>query len=81
MSQSTYVGAILVVGFILWLAAKDRLVVYENVLWGAKSAPPASGGSSSGGGTGETIKGAAEVGAGVASGNPLAVISGLGHIF
>lgn len=80
MSQSTFVGAVLVIGFVLWLAAKDRLIVYENVLWGAKSAAPAASGSS-GGGIGGVVAGGAEVGAGIASGNPLAVISGLGHIF
>lgn len=50
MSESSYIGAILLAAFILFLAAKGRLTAYTNVLWGntAAPAPAASSGSSSG---------------------------------
>lgn len=55
MSQSAFTVAILLGGFILFLAAKNRLNTYSAVLWGnTKSATPSSG-SSSGGGLGSTI--------------------------
>lgn len=38
MNQSALVGGALLAGFALFLAARDRLTVYGNVLWGAPSA-------------------------------------------
>lgn len=34
MSQSSFIGAILLAGFVLYLAANNRLVTYAAVLWG-----------------------------------------------
>ena len=39
MSQSGVIGAALLAGFVLFLAARDRLKVYTGVLWGDTSAP------------------------------------------
>lgn len=50
MSQSAVIGGALLAGFVLFLAARNRLTVYERVLWGAKSAPaPAAKSGGSGG--------------------------------
>lgn len=49
MSQSSIIGATLLAGFILFLAANDRLQVYASVLWGDTKAPlPSSQPSTSG---------------------------------
>ena len=45
MSQSGYILAALLAGFVLYLAAKNRLGTYTSVLWGP--APAAPGGSAS----------------------------------
>ncbi len=42
MSQSSYIAAILLAGFVLFLAAKGRLTAYTAVLWGATSASDTS---------------------------------------
>lgn len=49
MSQSAFTVAILLAGFVLFLAAKNRLNTYSAVLWGDTKAPSPAGGSSSGG--------------------------------
>jgi hypothetical protein len=49
MSQSEWIGAILIAGFILWLAITQRLSAYWSILLGGGAAPPppqASGGTS-----------------------------------
>lgn len=51
MSQSAFIAAALLAGFVLWLAAKNRLGVYTGVLWGNTADPTPSGGASSGGGS------------------------------
>jgi len=48
MNQSSFIAGSLLAGFVLYLAAKGRLSVYANVLWGPTSQPVPSGGSSSG---------------------------------
>lgn len=50
VSQSTLIIGLLAGGFLLYLAANDRLSTYTNVLWGA--APTASSDSGGGGGGG-----------------------------
>lgn len=57
MSQSAFIATALLAGFVLWLAAKNRLGVYTGVLWGKTADPTPSGGGSSGGGSsvGNTI--------------------------
>lgn len=42
MNQSSYIAAVLLAGFVLFLAAKGRLTAYTAVLWGATSASSAS---------------------------------------
>lgn len=50
MDQSSFIAAILLAGFILFLAAKNRLGTYTAVLWGNTSAPlPTVGGNSASG--------------------------------
>ena len=49
MNQSSYIAAFLLAGFVLFLAANNRLSAYAAVLWGSP-APP----TSTGGGTGST---------------------------
>lgn len=39
MSQSGYIAAALLAGFVFWLAAKGRLPTYAAVLWGPTAAP------------------------------------------
>jgi hypothetical protein len=43
VNQSSFIAAVLLAGFVLFLAAKGRLTAYTAVLWGATSAPLASG--------------------------------------
>lgn len=50
MSQSAFTAAILLAGFLLFLAAKNRLNTYSAVLWGNTKAAAPTGGASSGGG-------------------------------
>lgn len=57
MSQSTYIVATLLAGFVLFLAARDRLSAYTAVLWGATTQAAPSGPSSSGSGSGSGIAG------------------------
>lgn len=45
MSNGASIGAALLGCFVLFLAARNRLTVYENVLWGA---PSSSGNSQAG---------------------------------
>ncbi len=60
LSQSTFLVTALLAGFVLWLAAKNRLSAYTAVLYGNTAAPTPSGGSSGGSGggssTGDAIK-------------------------
>lgn len=44
MNQSSFIAAVLLAGFVLFLAAKGRLAAYTAVLWGntAASVPGAS---------------------------------------
>lgn len=62
MSQSTFLFAALLAGFILFLAAKGRLAPYGAALWGNTKAPTPSSGSSGG------ILGTIEKGIGIAKG-------------
>lgn len=39
MNQSAIIATALLAGFVLFLAARDRLRIYANVLWGGTSAP------------------------------------------
>lgn len=39
MNQSSIIAATLLAGFVLYLAAQDRLKVYAAVLWGNTKAP------------------------------------------
>ena len=57
MSQSSWIAAALLAGFMLFLAARNRLSAYTAVLWGATAAPEPTGnvGGSSGGGGGGGI--------------------------
>jgi len=43
LNQSSFIAAVLLAGFVLFLAAKGRLTAYTAVLWGATSASLASG--------------------------------------
>jgi hypothetical protein len=45
VSQSAFIAAVLAAGFVLYLAAHDRLIVYAGALMGR----PASGGATGGG--------------------------------
>ena len=40
MTQSGYIAAALLAGFVFYLAAKGRLPTYANVLWGKADAAP-----------------------------------------
>lgn len=51
MSQSGFIAACLLTGFVIWLAANDKLSKYGQILW---SAAPAQ---SSGGSTAATAAG------------------------
>lgn len=54
MSQSTVLVGLIAAAFLLYVAAKGRLPVYTDVLWGAKPAPsakPSNGGSGGSGGS------------------------------
>jgi len=51
MSQSSYITAMLLAGFIIFVAAKNRLSTYTAILWGATTAPKPSGGLFGGGGS------------------------------
>lgn len=59
MSQSTLIVGLLAAGFLIYLAANNRLGVYTNVLWGPAPAASGAGGSGAGsglsGGTGSAI--------------------------
>lgn len=52
MSQSGTIAATLLAGFVLYLAARDRLKVYAGVLWGDTAAPLPKAPEKSGGGGG-----------------------------
>jgi hypothetical protein len=39
MSQSTFIAGALIAGFVLFLAARNRLSTYAAVLWGSTAAP------------------------------------------
>lgn len=52
MSQSTVIAAALLAGFVLFLAARNRLGAYVAVLWGATAAPEPAASSPSGSGSG-----------------------------
>lgn len=39
MSQSSFIGAMLLAGFVLYLAANNRLATYAAVLWGPTNSP------------------------------------------
>lgn len=62
MSQSALLVGLLAVAFLLYVAAKGRLPVYTNVLWGPKpsgtsgSGTGASASKSSGPSTGDVVK-------------------------
>lgn len=47
MDQSAIIAAVVLAGFILYLAAKNRLTAYTAVLWGPTAAPLPSLGSGS----------------------------------
>lgn len=65
MNQSSFIAATLLAGFVLYLAAKNRLTAYTSVLWGANvsAATAAPTGSAAnyaplpGGGTNNTVFG------------------------
>lgn len=40
MNQSSYIAAFLLAGFVLFLAANNRLSEYAAVLWGSPAPPP-----------------------------------------
>lgn len=66
MSQSSFIAAALLAGFVLYLAANSRLSVYSAVLWGATTSPVVSpvssgGGSSGGSSVASAVKTAAKV--------------------
>lgn len=68
MSQSSFLVAMLIAGFLFYLAAKGRLGSYTAVLWGdtAQAAPSGgggSGGSSGGSGWIQAVQTAAEAAA------------------
>lgn len=51
MSQSGFILAALLAGFVLFLAARNRLGVYTGVIWGAPAGSSSGGsGSAAGGG-------------------------------
>jgi hypothetical protein len=56
MSQSSFIAAMLLAGFALFLAARGRLPTYAAVLWGPPPAPPSSSSGGAGGGTASTVK-------------------------
>lgn len=66
MNQSAILGGALLAGFVLFLAARDRLTVYERVLWGAKPDAHQTGGSGS-----SALGDAAEIGAATVAGGPI----------
>lgn len=68
MSNGATIGAVLLGAFVLFLAARNRLTVYENVLWGA----PTSATSSQSGSGGDPAKDAAGAAAN-AIGGPVAI--------
>lgn len=39
MNQSSFIAGFLLAGFVIWLAANNRLTPYEAVLWGTPQAP------------------------------------------
>lgn len=51
MSQSSFLFAVLLVAFVLFLATNDRLRTYLGVLWGNTAAPKPSGGPSTSSGS------------------------------
>ena len=75
MNQSTYIVGALILGFVLYLAAKGRFTTYAQVLWGQTSAPlptlPNSGSSQV---LGNTAKGVGSVLGG--PGGPLGAFAG-----
>lgn len=46
MTQSGYIAGALLLGFVVYLAAKNRLGVYAGVLWGAGGSAGTAGGNS-----------------------------------
>lgn len=52
VNQSSFIAAMLLLGFVLFLAAKGRLTAYTAVLWGASGAASGSTSSASAGGSG-----------------------------
>jgi hypothetical protein len=65
MSQSSYIAAMLLAGFALFLAAKGRLPTYAAVLWGPAPAPASNGGAG-GGSTGSSAASTAATAAQIA---------------
>ena len=63
MSQSTYIVGALILGFVLYLAAKGRFTTYAQVLWGQTSAPLPTASSSSGSSSTQTGISAADIAA------------------
>lgn len=83
MNQSGTIAAALLAGFVLYLAARDRLKVYAAVLWGDTEAPlPSSsksipgfgvspaGGAGAGGGLLDALPGIGSTGADLLMSNP-----------
>lgn len=66
MSQSSFVAASLIGGFVLFLAIRGRLPIYGAVLWGDTKQPVPSGGLTSGSSSGGGIFGLAGKAAGAA---------------
>jgi len=58
VNQSAFMTASLLAGFVLFLAARNRLGAYTAVLWGPTSAPASGGGSEPS--TSDKVKDAAE---------------------
>lgn len=57
MTQSGFIAGALLAGFVLWLAATNRLGAYADVLWGATAQPPPSLGSGGGAGSPASVTG------------------------
>lgn len=75
MSQSAFIAGALLAGFVLYIAAKGRLVTYTAVLWGpTQSALPAGG---SGGGSADVGSTVASVGKAVSTAAEIATVIGL----
>lgn len=75
MSQSAWIFAALLAGFVCWLAMNNRLTAYTAVVWGGGStaqSSSSSGQKSGGGGFLDTILGAV----GTVIGGPIGGIAG-----